>query len=225
MPPWKQGTATRSAHDPTARAERRPPRRRRASKLQIRNLNFYYGGFHALKNVTHGHPERKVTAFIGPSGCGKSTLLRTFNRMYSLTRPARRGRDPHGRRNLLTTKQDVSLIRAQDRHGVPEADAVPMSIYDNIAFGVRLFEDCASARWTSASSGRSAARRSGTRSRTSCAERPEPVRRPAAAAVHRARHRDQARGAAARRAVLGARPDLDREVEELIHELKTDYTS
>src|SRR4029077_14733016 len=53
-------------------------------KIQVRNLNFYYGGFHALKNINLGIPERKVTAFIGPSGCGKSTLLRTFNRMYNL---------------------------------------------------------------------------------------------------------------------------------------------
>ncbi|MGZ5242171.1 MAG: ATP-binding cassette domain-containing protein, partial [Caldimonas sp.] len=51
-------------------------------KLSVRNLNFYYGGFHALKNITLDIPEKKVTAFIGPSGCGKSTLLRTFNRMY-----------------------------------------------------------------------------------------------------------------------------------------------
>ena len=60
--------------------------RRSASKLKlsVRNLNFYYGGFHALKNITLDIPERKVTAFIGPSGCGKSTLLRTFNRMFEL---------------------------------------------------------------------------------------------------------------------------------------------
>ena len=50
-------------------------------KIEVRNLNFYYGGFHALKSINLGIPERKVTAFIGPSGCGKSTLLRTFNRM------------------------------------------------------------------------------------------------------------------------------------------------
>jgi phosphate transport system ATP-binding protein len=54
------------------------------AKLSVRNLNFYYGGFHALKNITLDIPQRKVTAFIGPSGCGKSTLLRTFNRMYEL---------------------------------------------------------------------------------------------------------------------------------------------
>ena len=53
-------------------------------KLSVRNLNFYYGGFQALKNISLDIPERRVTAFIGPSGCGKSTLLRTFNRMYEL---------------------------------------------------------------------------------------------------------------------------------------------
>jgi phosphate transport system ATP-binding protein len=55
-----------------------------AQKIQVRGLNFYYGGFHALKDINLEIPERKVTAFIGPSGCGKSTLLRTFNRMYAL---------------------------------------------------------------------------------------------------------------------------------------------
>ena len=55
-----------------------------AQKIQVKNLNFYYGGFHALKDINLQIPERRVTAFIGPSGCGKSTLLRTFNRMYAL---------------------------------------------------------------------------------------------------------------------------------------------
>src|SRR5215813_11907885 len=83
-------------------------------KLRIKGLNFYYGGFHALKNITMDIPERKVTAFIGPSGCGKSTLLRTFNRMYSLYPEQRaEGEVTLDGENLLTTKQDVSLIRAK----------------------------------------------------------------------------------------------------------------
>jgi len=111
------------------------------SKLSIRNLNFYYGGFHALKNVTMEIPEGKVTAFIGPSGCGKSTLLRTFNRMYSLYPDQRaEGEILVDGENLLTTKQDVSLIRAKIGMVFQKPTPFPMSIYDNIAFGVRLFE-------------------------------------------------------------------------------------
>jgi len=112
------------------------------AKLRINKLNFYYGGFHALKNVTMDIPERKVTAFIGPSGCGKSTLLRTFNRMYSLYPDQRaEGEILMDGENLITTKQDVSLIRAKIGMVFQKPTPFPMSIYDNIAFGVRLFED------------------------------------------------------------------------------------
>jgi len=111
-------------------------------KLRINKLNFYYGGFHALKNVTMDIPERKVTAFIGPSGCGKSTLLRTFNRMYALYPEQRaEGEILMDGENLVTTKQDVSLIRAKIGMVFQKPTPFPMSIYDNIAFGVRLFED------------------------------------------------------------------------------------
>jgi len=111
------------------------------TKLRIKNLNFYYGGFHAIKNVTMDVPERRVTAFIGPSGCGKSTLLRTFNRMYSLYPDQRaEGEVLMDGENLLTTRQDVSLIRAKVGMVFQTPTPFPMSIYDNIAFGVRLFE-------------------------------------------------------------------------------------
>ena len=111
------------------------------AKLRINNLNFYYGGFHALKNVTMDIPERKVTAFIGPSGCGKSTLLRTFNRMYALYPDQRaEGEILMDGENLVTTKQDVSLIRAKIGMVFQKPTPFPMSIYENIAFGVRLFE-------------------------------------------------------------------------------------
>jgi len=110
-------------------------------KLKINGLNFYYGGFHAIKNVTMDIPERKVTAFIGPSGCGKSTLLRTFNRMYSLYPDQRaEGEILMDGDNLVTTRQDVSLIRAKIGMVFQKPTPFPMSIYDNIAFGVRLFE-------------------------------------------------------------------------------------
>ncbi|MGZ5252543.1 MAG: ATP-binding cassette domain-containing protein, partial [Caldimonas sp.] len=77
-------------------------------KLSVRNLNFFYGGFQALKNITLDIPARKVTAFIGPSGCGKSTLLRTFNRMYELYPEQRaEGEIIMDGSNLLTSKEDV----------------------------------------------------------------------------------------------------------------------
>jgi len=110
-------------------------------KLQVKNLNFYYGEYQALKSVTLDIPERQVTAFIGPSGCGKSTLLRTFNRMYALYPEQRaEGEILMGGENLLATRQDISLIRAKVGMVFQKPTPFPMSIYDNIAFGVRLFE-------------------------------------------------------------------------------------
>ena len=110
-------------------------------KLSVRNLNFYYGSFHALKNVSLDIPERKVTAFIGPSGCGKSTLLRTFNRMYELYPEQRaEGSVLLDQEDILTSKEDVSLIRAKIGMVFQKPTPFPMSIYDNIAFGVKLFE-------------------------------------------------------------------------------------
>ena len=110
-------------------------------KLKVRNLDFYYGKYHALKSINLDVPERRVTAFIGPSGCGKSTLLRVFNRMYSLYPDHRaEGEVIMDGENLLTTKQDVSLIRAKVGMVFQKPTPFPMSIYDNIAFGVRLFE-------------------------------------------------------------------------------------
>jgi len=114
-------------------------------KISVRNLNFYYGGFHALKGINLDIPEKKVTAFIGPSGCGKSTLLRTFNRMYELYPDQRaEGEIVLDGENLLTSKQDVALIRAKVGMVFQKPTPFPMSIYDNIAFGVRLFESLGS---------------------------------------------------------------------------------
>jgi phosphate transport system ATP-binding protein len=110
-------------------------------KLRVRGLNFYYGGYQALRNITLDIPENKVTAFIGPSGCGKSTLLRTFNRMYSLYPEQRaEGEVIIDGENVLTQKRDVSLIRAKIGMVFQKPTPFPMSIYDNIAFGVRLYE-------------------------------------------------------------------------------------
>ena len=112
------------------------------SILDIRNLNFFYGNFHALKNINLSIPSGKVTAFIGPSGCGKSTLLRTFNRMYSLYKDQKaEGEIIFDGENILNTKIDVSLIRAQIGMVFQKPTPFPMSIFDNIAFGVKLFEN------------------------------------------------------------------------------------
>ncbi len=111
------------------------------TKLAVRDLNFYYGAFHALKHIQLDIPEKKVTAFIGPSGCGKSTLLRVFNRMFELYPEQRaEGRVELDGEDILKTRIDVSLIRAKIGMVFQKPTPFPMSIYDNIAFGVRLFE-------------------------------------------------------------------------------------
>src|ERR1700754_4787456 len=114
---------------------------RTSVKLAVRNLNFHYGKFHALKNINLDIAEKKVTAFIGPSGCGKSTLLRTFNRMYELYPDQRaQGEIMLDGENLLASRKDVALLRAKVGMVFQKPTPFPMSIYDNIAFGVRLFE-------------------------------------------------------------------------------------
>ena len=111
------------------------------SKIAVRDLNFYYGSFHALKHIQLDIPDRKVTAFIGPSGCGKSTLLRTFNRMFELYPEQRaQGQILLDGEDILSSRLDVSLIRAKVGMVFQKPTPFPMSIYDNIAFGVRLFE-------------------------------------------------------------------------------------
>jgi phosphate transport system ATP-binding protein len=110
-------------------------------KIAVRDLNFYYGKFQALKSISLDIPEHCVTAFIGPSGCGKSTLLRTFNRMFELyPEQHAEGSILLDGENLLTSKQDVALIRARIGMVFQKPTPFPMSIFDNIAFGVKLFE-------------------------------------------------------------------------------------
>ena len=112
------------------------------AKISVRGLNFFYGKFHALKNIHLDIPEKQVTAFIGPSGCGKSTLLRTFNRMFELYPEQRaEGVIEFDGENLLTSRRDVALIRAKIGMVFQKPTPFPMSIYDNIAFGVKLFEN------------------------------------------------------------------------------------
>ena len=111
------------------------------TQLAIRDFNFYYGNFHALKNISMDIYRGRVTAFIGPSGCGKSTLLRALNRMYSLYPEQRaEGELLLDGKNLLDRDLDVNDLRARVGMVFQKPTPFPMSIYDNIAFGVRLHE-------------------------------------------------------------------------------------
>jgi phosphate transport system ATP-binding protein len=103
-------------------------------KIQVRDLNFYYGKFHALKNINLDIAKNQVTAFIGPSGCGKSTLLRTFNKMFELYPEQRaEGEILLDGDNILTNTQDIALLRAKVGMVFQKPTPFPMSIYDNIA--------------------------------------------------------------------------------------------
>jgi phosphate transport system ATP-binding protein len=115
--------------------------RNAAPKISIRNLDFFYGGFQALSHVDLDVADREVTAFIGPSGCGKSTLLRALNRMYSLY-PGQRatGEVRLNGVNILDASTDLNLLRAKVGMVFQKPTPFPMSIYENIAFGVRLYE-------------------------------------------------------------------------------------
>ncbi len=111
------------------------------SKISAQNMNFYYGKFHALKNINIEIPANKVTAFIGPSGCGKSTLLRTFNRMYELYPKLRvEGKILIDGNDIHSSDQDLNLLRAKVGMVFQKPTPFPMSIYDNVAFGVKLYE-------------------------------------------------------------------------------------
>src|SRR5213595_1223079 len=109
-------------------------------KIRVKDLNFYYGKFRALRNINLDIPERKVTAFIGPSGCGKSTLLRTFNRMYALyPNQEAKGEILLDGENILGPSQDLNRLRARVGMVFQKPTPFPMSIH-NIAFGVQLYE-------------------------------------------------------------------------------------
>ncbi len=113
-----------------------------AAKVQVRNLDFYYGDYKALKNINLDIADKKVTAFIGPSGCGKSTLLRTLNRMYDLYAGMRAtGEIILDGQNILDSRIDVNLLRARVGMVFQKPTPFAMSIYDNVAFGVKLYEN------------------------------------------------------------------------------------
>ena len=109
--------------------------------IEIRNLNFFYGSYQGLKNINLDIEERKVTAFIGPSGCGKSTLLRSLNRMYDLY-PGQRaeGEINFYGENILNSNRDLNLLRSRIGMVFQKPTPFPMPIYENIAFGVALYE-------------------------------------------------------------------------------------
>src|ERR1019366_5352698 len=112
-----------------------------ASKIRVRNLNSYYSPYQALTNVDLEIAEKRITAFIGPSGCGKSTLLRIFNRMYDLyPGPRDWGEIMLNDKNILDPRQDVISLRAKVGMVFQKPTPFPMSIYENIAFGVKLYE-------------------------------------------------------------------------------------
>src|SRR5579863_3359143 len=115
-------------------------------KLDVKELDFFYGKTHALKGVSIPFAEKSVTALIGPSGCGKSTLLRTLNRMYALY-PGQRatGKILLDGEDILRSSANLSMLRAKVGMVFQKPTPFPMSIYDNVAFGVRLYESLSKA--------------------------------------------------------------------------------
>ncbi|MFC7552163.1 phosphate ABC transporter ATP-binding protein PstB [Pseudoroseomonas wenyumeiae] len=111
------------------------------ARLQVRNLDFFYGANKALKNINLELPSRRVTGMIGPSGCGKSTLLRVLNRMYSLY-PGQRatGEVLMDGQNILDDSIDINALRSRIGMVFQKPTPFPMTIYENIAFGIRLHE-------------------------------------------------------------------------------------
>jgi len=112
-----------------------------ANKLEVRNLEFYYGDYKALHDINLSIPEKQVVAFIGPSGCGKSTLLRSFNRIYEMYPKQRSaGEILLDGENILDKKYDLNRLRARVGMVFQKPTPFPMTIFENIAFGVRLYE-------------------------------------------------------------------------------------
>ncbi|MDP4024251.1 phosphate ABC transporter ATP-binding protein PstB [Methylobacterium sp. NEAU 140] len=113
----------------------------RAVRIAVKDLNFYYGSFHGLKGIDLDFHDRQVTALIGPSGCGKSTLLRCFNRIYSLYPEQRaEGQILLDGKNILDSSVDLNELRSRVGMVFQKPTPFPMSIYDNVAFGLRLYE-------------------------------------------------------------------------------------
>ena len=184
-----------------------------SKRIEITDLNVYYGEFRAVEDVTMTIEPRTVTAFIGPSGCGKSTFLRTLNRMHEVIPGARvEGEVLLDGENLYGAGVDPVRVRRQVGMVFQRPNPFPtMSIRENVLAGIKL-NFAAMPQGRAGRPGRAvAAQREpvGGGEEPARPARLRPVRRPAAAALHRPRHRDGARGAADGRAVLSAGPDLD----------------
>ncbi len=183
-----------------------------ARRSAVRSLDFYYRDYHALKDVNLDIPERRITSIIGPSGCGKSTLLRVFNRIYSAYADLRAtGQVLLDGENILD--DSFSLNRLRTRVGMVFQKAVPfpLSIYDNVAYGLRHHLRLSRVQLDERIE--AALRESALWSEVKDKlqqQRAEPVGRPAAAPVHRPRRGAAPAGAAAGRADLRARPDRHR---------------
>ncbi len=137
----RQATAPAEAMAPGAQASFDCDLTGKELRIEVRSLNFYYGSNHALKDITLPIVTKEVTAFIGPSGCGKSTLIRCFNRMYDLYRGQRAtGEIILDGQNLLDGDVDVTALRARVGMVFQKPTPFPMSIYDNVAFGLELHE-------------------------------------------------------------------------------------
>ncbi len=140
-PASPSGAAREISLHPAASIPATGPAPGRQAKVEIRRLSFFYGKFQALHDIDLDIHDRQITAFIGPSGCGKSTLLRTLNRIYELY-PGQRatGEVMLGGRNLLDHADDVNLLRARIGMVFQKPTPFPMSVQDNIRFGVALYE-------------------------------------------------------------------------------------
>ena len=134
-------TTTRTAETFGGGVQTRAETPASATKIAIKNLDFHYGDHRALKSITLDLPDRQVTGMIGPSGCGKSTLLRVMNRMYDLY-PGQKatGEVMMDGENIISPNMDLNALRARIGMVFQKPTPFPMSIYDNIAFGVKLHE-------------------------------------------------------------------------------------
>ena len=192
-------------------------------KIGVSHLNFFYGAKQALIDISMEMRDNVVTAFIGPSGCGKSTFLRTLNRMNDIVAGARcegsitiDGKDIYGGTDVVGLRRKVGMV-------FQKSNPFPKSIYENVAYGLRINgmargrrnmdEQVESSLSGGTGRGEGSPARLGAR----------PVRR-TAAALHCTRPRHQARSPVDGRTGLGARPIATQRIEELIHELKKDYT-
>jgi ABC-type sugar transport system ATPase subunit len=181
--------------------------------IRVKELDFYYGKFQGLRKVNLDIARKKVTAFIGPSGCGKSTLLRTLNRMFDLY-PGQRaeGQIIFNGKNILDKDQDVNLLRAKVGMVFQKPTPFPMTIYENIAFGVRLM--AVDQRHERPGRGAAQGGAVGGSEGQAAAKRPVAVGWSAAASVHRA-HGGVKPACCCSTSRPARGPDLDREVEEL----------